>query len=105
MKFLIFILSLLSFIVAAILLVIALASCAPDAHAQIRAEWHHIYGTEAMGVNIVETDGRLLYAGTDDGLYISLDNGYTWRLTEFTLPVKVHYGNQPAINICRIRCL
>ena len=82
MKYLIFILSLLSLIVAAVLLVIALTSCTPDAHAQIRADWHRIYGTEDMRVNIVETDGRRLYAATSEGVHISLDNGYTWRYTE-----------------------
>ena len=82
MKFLIFILSLLSFIVTAILLVIALASCAPDAHAQIRAEWHHIYGTDGLDPELLDTDGRRLYAATWAGVYISLDNGYTWRYTE-----------------------
>lgn len=70
------------------LIVIALASCAPDAHAQIRAEWHHIYGTDAMGrVTILETDGHRVFAATSDGVYVS--DGYTWRLTEFKLPVKV----------------
>ena len=81
MKYLIFILSLLSLIVAAVLLAIALASCTPDAHSEIRAEWHHIDGTETMGVGVLETDGRRLYAATSEGVYISDDDGYTWRLT------------------------
>ena len=82
MKYLTFIVTLSSFLVASVLLVIALASCAPNADAEIQAEWIHIDGTEAMGrVTVLETDGRLFYAGTSDGVYISLDNGYTWRLT------------------------
>ena len=82
MKYLIFILSLLRFIVAAILLVIALTGCSTDADAQISAEWRRISGTEEMGVNIIETDEHRLYAAASQGVYVSLDNGYTWRYSE-----------------------
>ena len=75
MKYLIFILSLLSFIVAAILLVIALTGCSTDAHAQISAEWRRISGTEEMGVNIIETDEHRLYAAASQGVFVCLDNG------------------------------
>ena len=81
MKILIFILSLLSLIVAAALLVIAISSCASTAHAQIRAEWE-LLEAGPIDIHILETDGRRLYAGTADGVYTSLDHGYTWRLSD-----------------------
>ena len=37
----------LAFILTPLLLAIWLTSGAPDARAEIRAEWHHIYGTRA----------------------------------------------------------
>ena len=85
MKYLIFILSLLSFLVATVLLVIAISSCAPDVHAEIRVEWIPLPGTESLKhVNALETDEFRLYAGGSNGIYLSLDNGYTWRLTDLT---------------------
>ena len=81
MKHLIFILNLLSFLVASALLVIA-DSCAPNADAAIQAEWIPLPGTEGWHVNAIETDGRRLYAATWEGGYISLDNGNTWSSTE-----------------------
>ena len=64
------------------LLAIYLGGCAPDAHAGIRVEWIHIDGTETMGLGVLETDGRRLYTSTKDGVYLSDDDGYTWRPTE-----------------------
>ena len=85
MKYLIFILSLLSFLVATVLLVIAISSCAPDVHAEIRALWVPLVGTESLKhVNALETDEFRLYAGTSAGLYISRDDGATWSLTDLT---------------------
>ena len=81
MKFLIFIISFLSLFVAAVLLVIALTGCARDAHAQIRAEWE-LLEAGPIDIHILETDGRRLYAGTSDGVYTSLDHGYTWRSSD-----------------------
>ena len=92
MKYPIFILSLLSLIVAAVLLVIALSSYAPDAHAEIRPDWSQLYGTEELEVYLLGTDGRRLYAA-GNGVYISLDNGDTWRLTD------LHNANCRAIAI------
>ena len=66
----------------AFIFLVTMTRLANESDANIRAEWHHIYGTEDMGVNIVETDGRRLYAATSEGVYISLDNGYTWRYAE-----------------------
>ena len=84
MKYLIFILSLLS-LIATVLLVIAISSCAPNAHAEIRALWVPLVGTESLKhVNALETDGGRLYVGTQDGLYISDDDGSTWRPTNLT---------------------
>ena len=82
MKFLTFIVTLLSLLIASALLVIAIRSCAPNADAAIQAEWIPLPGTEGWGVNAIETDGRRLYAATWEGVYISLDNGDTWRSTE-----------------------
>ncbi len=85
MKYLIFILSLLSLIVATVLLVIAISSCTPDVHAEIRALWVPLVGTESLKhVNALETDEFRLYAGTSAGLYISRDDGATWSLTDLT---------------------
>ena len=48
-----------------------------------RAEWELIPGTEEMGtIYTLETDGTRLYAGTEHGVFISLDDGYTWRPTD-----------------------
>ncbi|MDE0300656.1 MAG: sialidase family protein [Candidatus Poribacteria bacterium] len=53
-----------------------------ESNADIRTDWIRIYDTEAMRrVTELETDGRRLYAGTKEGLHISDDDGYTWRLT------------------------
>ena len=82
MKYLTFIVTLLSLLIASALLVIAVRSCAPNAHAEIRVEWIPLPGTEGWHVNAIETDGRRLYAATWEGGYISLDNGNTWSSTE-----------------------
>ena len=81
MKYITFILSLLGFLVASILLVPSFDSCAPNAAAAIQTEWIPLPGTEGWYVNAIETDGRRLYAATSEGVYISLNNGHTWRLT------------------------
>ena len=88
MKYLIFILTLLSILVASVLLVISLGTCAPNADAAIQAEWIHINGTETLEqVLALETDEFRFYAGTSNGVYITLDHGYTWHSTE-----RKHYG-------------
>ena len=88
MKYLTFIVTLSSFLVASVLLVIALASCAPNSDAEIQAEWIHIDGTETLEqVLALETDEFRLYAGTSNGMYIPMDHGYTWHSTE-----RKHYG-------------
>ncbi|MDE0506483.1 MAG: hypothetical protein OXI86_20610, partial [Candidatus Poribacteria bacterium] len=59
MKYLIFILSLLSLMVAAVFLVIALGSCAPNADAGTRVEWFPIDDSTSMGiVKELHTDGQ-----------------------------------------------
>ena len=61
-----------------------------ESAAEIRTLWIPLAGMEEMGaISTLETDEIGLYAGTEHGVFISLDNGYTWRLTEFKLPVKV----------------
>lgn len=52
-----------------------------DYPADIRPDWNQLYGTEALEVDLLETDGTRLYAG-GNGVHISLDDGYTWRSTE-----------------------
>jgi hypothetical protein len=52
-----------------------------EAAAEIRADWNQLYGTEALEVDLLETDGTRLYAA-GKGVHISLDDGYTWRSTE-----------------------
>ena len=55
------------------------------AHAAIRTLWIPLADAETLGrVNVLETDGRRLYVGTQDGLYISDDDGSTWRPTNLT---------------------
>ena len=81
MKYLTYIVASISFLIAAAFFVTALGSCALNAHAEIRAQWHHIFATEALEVDVLETDGNRLYAA-GDGVHISLDGGYTWRSTE-----------------------
>ena len=80
-----------TFMRTAFIFLVAMTMSANESGANIRTLWIPLVGTEALveRTNSLETDGRRLYAGTRDGLYISDDNGYTWRLTEFKLPVKV----------------
>ena len=74
----------------AFIFLVMMTILANESDANIRTLWLSLTGTEDMGeINTLESDGSRLYAGTRDGLYISDDNGYTWRLTEFKLPVKV----------------
>ena len=49
MKYLTFIVTLLSLLIASALLAIAIRSCAPNAHAEIRVEWIPLPGTEGWG--------------------------------------------------------
>ena len=87
MKHLIFVHSLLSLIVAAVLLVIAALGCAvpaaalsSGAGALIRAEWEQIVDGEALPwVYTLASDDHTLYAGGRGGLYISEDDGHVWR--------------------------
>ncbi len=68
----------LTFILTPLLLAICLAGRAPDAC----AAWELLRTAQVMeNVSALETDGRRLYAGTWRGLYISDDNGDTWRTT------------------------
>ena len=59
---------------------------ANESGANIRTLWIPLVGTEALveRTNSLETDGRRLYVGTQDGLYISDDDGSTWRPTNLT---------------------
>lgn len=64
------------------LLLITLLAASP-ARAGLQVEWELIPGTEEMGtIYTLETDGTRFYAGTEHGVFISLDDGYTWRPTD-----------------------
>ena len=83
MKYLTFIVTLISILAAAAFLVIAFGSCTPNAHAAIQTEWVQVDdGESTQWVSALETDGHRLYAGTSNGAFISQDDGYTWRLTD-----------------------
>ena len=62
--------------------VLALVTCVSNSHTQVTGEWTLLPATEAFDtVWVLETDGSRLYAGTEDGVYISDDDGGNWRLT------------------------
>ena len=67
-------------LLACVLLAVYLSSC--DAHAAIQAEWVLANDTDAAGNYLMESDGRDLYGGADDGVYVSRDNGYSWRFAD-----------------------
>ena len=62
-----------------VLLAILLAA---DAHARLQTEWELLRADQELhwGTTL-ESDDYRLYLGHWDGLYISLDHGYTWDLT------------------------
>ena len=65
-------LTLLALLIPSALLAISIA----------RADWEIVCGTEHMGgIYTLESDGNRLYAGAENGVYLSDDDGHTWRLT------------------------
>ncbi len=47
-----------------------------------RAEWERIAANEDMGnIYTLHSDGHRLFAGSENGVYLSDDNGHTWRFT------------------------
>lgn len=70
----------------AFIFLVAMTMSANESGANIRTLWIPLVGTEALveRTNSLETDGRRLYVGTQDGLYISDDDGSTWRPTNLT---------------------
>ena len=68
-----------------LIFVLALITCASNA----RAAWELLPAVQVMeNVSALESDGRRLYAGTRRGLYISDDNGDTWRTTALAQSVR-----------------
>ena len=65
---------------------VVMTMSANESGANIRTLWIPLVDTEALveRTNSLETDGRRLYVGTQDGLYISDDDGSTWRPTNLT---------------------
>ena len=63
-----------------LLLLIILIAC--HAHAGLHVEWELVHPDEGIqNMAAFETDGRRLYLGHEEGLQLSVDHGYTWRLT------------------------
>ena len=75
-----------TFMRTAFIFLVAMTMSANESGANIRTLWIPLVGTEALveRTNSLETDGRRLYVGTQDGLYISDDDGSTWRPTNLT---------------------
>ena len=49
---------------------------------EIHVDWEILGGTQHMGrISTLQSDGERLYAGADNGVYLSDDDGHTWRLT------------------------
>ena len=71
---------------AFIFLVVTMTMLANKSEANIRTLWIPLVGTEALvqRTRSLETDGRRLYVRTQHGLYISDDDGSTWRPTNLT---------------------
>ena len=66
--------------------------------AEIRTLWIPLAGTEGMErAYSLETDGRRLYVGTKDGLYLSDDDGFTWRSTGLTDAIGIIATSMDAI--------
>ncbi len=70
----------LTFILGLCLLII------PEARAEVEPVWVPLLGTDALKVHSLHSDGERLYGGTRSGLYISDDDGSTWRPTELDEP-------------------
>ena len=72
---------------AAFIFLVMMTMLADQSDAEIRTLWLPLAVAETRGhVRVLETDGFRLYASAgikeESGLYISEDNGYTWRYTE-----------------------
>lgn len=75
------------FIRTAVIFLVMMTMLANQSEAEIRTLWFPLAVAETQGhVRVLETDGFRLYASAgikeESGLYISLDNGYTWRYTK-----------------------
>ena len=78
-----------TFMRTAFIFLVAMTMSANESDANIRAEWTQLTdGLPMDRVRVLETDGRILYAGASSGLYISPDDGYTW----WRSPIEVKYG-------------
>ena len=69
-----------------LLLAIWFTNCAQDARAELEPVWVPLLGTDALEIGSLLSDGERLYAATLNGLYISDDDGSTWRPTELDQP-------------------
>ena len=70
------------FMRTAVIFLVTMTMLANESDANIHAEWTQLtVGPPMESVRVLETDGYRLFLGTHDGLYLSRDHGYTWRLT------------------------
>ena len=66
----------------AFIFLVTMTMLTSESDTNIRTLWLPLTGKEPLErAYSLETDGRRLYAGTRDGLYVSRDNGNTWHST------------------------
>ena len=69
----------------AFIFLVTMSMLASGSDSEIRTLWIPLGGTEGLErTDSLETDGRRLYVGTRGGIYVSDDDGYTWRATGLT---------------------
>ena len=69
----------------AFIFLVTMTMLANESESNIRTVWIPLDSGEPKSwADTLKSDGARLYAGTRDGLYVSLDNGYTWRSTDLT---------------------
>ena len=78
-----------TFILTPLLLVIWLSGSALNAH----ADWKLVKDDAYR----IASDGERLYAATERGIYLSRDDGITWRASNFNHPVGVLTGSPDAV--------
>ena len=67
----------------AFIFLVTMTMLANESESNIRTVWIPLDSGEPKSwADTLKSDGARLYAGTRNGVYISLDNGYTWRSTE-----------------------
>ena len=80
----------LTFVLTLLLLAIWFTNCALDT----RAEWELILDENVYSI---ASDGERLYAGTEDGIYYSRDDGDTWQPSDFDGQIHYLTGSPSAV--------